>query len=147
MEAGNKGAHEAGGVSVGLNMNLPHEQHHNPYINPETSLEFDYFFVRKVMFMKYSQGYIVLPGGFGTLDELFEAMTLIQTGKSKRFPIVLVRSEFWAGLVDWIKDTLLQKNATISAKDLDLIQVVDTADEAVAILNKFYEDYLMKPNF
>lgn len=147
MEAGNKGAHEAGGVSVGLNMNLPHEQHHNPYINPETSLEFDYFFVRKVMFMKYSQGYIVLPGGFGTLDELFEAMTLIQTGKSKRFPIVLVRSEFWNGLVDWIKDTLLQKNATISAKDLDLIQVVDTADEAVAILNKFYEDYLMKPNF
>ena len=128
-------------------MNLPHEQHHNPYISPETSLEFDYFFVRKVMFMKYSQGYIVLPGGFGTLDELFEAMTLIQTGKSKRFPIVLVRSEFWNGLVDWIKDTLLDKNATISAKDLDLIQVVDTAEEAVSILNKFYEDYLMKPNF
>lgn len=147
MEAGNKGAHEAGGVSVGLNMNLPHEQHHNPYINPETSLEFDYFFVRKVMFMKYSQGYVVLPGGFGTLDELFEAMTLIQTGKSKRFPIVLVRSEFWGGLVDWIKETLLAKNATISEGDLDLIQVVDTAEEAVAILNKFYENYLLKPNF
>ena len=147
MEAGNKGAHEEGGVSVGLNMNLPHEQHHNPYISPETSLEFDYFFVRKVMFMKYSQGYIVLPGGFGTLDELFEAITLIQTSKSKRFPIVLVRSAFWNGLMDWIKSVLLEQNATISAKDLDLIHVVDTADEAVAIMDDFYSNYLLKPNF
>ena len=147
MEAGNKGAHEEGGVSVGLNMNLPHEQHHNPYISPETSLEFDYFFVRKVMFMKYSQGYIVLPGGFGTLDELFEAITLIQTSKSKRFPIVLVRSAFWNGLMDWIKAVLLEQNATISAKDLDLIHVVDTADEAVAIMDDFYSNYLLKPNF
>ena len=147
MEAGNKGAHEEGGVSVGLNMNLPHEQHHNPYISPETSLEFDYFFVRKVMFMKYSQGYIVLPGGFGTLDELFEAITLIQTSKSKRFPIVLVRSAFWNGLMDWIKAVLLEQNATISAKDLDLIHVVDTAEEAVAIMDDFYSNYLLKPNF
>ena len=128
-------------------MNLPHEQHHNPYINPETSLEFDYFFVRKVMFMKYSQGYIVLPGGFGTLDELFEAITLIQTAKSKRFPIVLVRKKFWEGLMEWIKATLLEQNATISAKDLDLIHVVDTADEAVAIIDDFYENYVLKPNF
>ena len=128
-------------------MNLPHEQHHNPYISPETSLEFDYFFVRKVMFMKYSQGYIVLPGGFGTLDELFEAITLIQTGKSKRFPIILMRSEFWSGLMAWIKQTLLDDNATISAKDLDLIHIVDTPDEAVAILNDFYDNYLLKPNF
>ena len=147
MEAGNKGAHEEGGVSVGLNMNLPHEQHHNPYISPETSLEFDYFFVRKVMFMKYSQGYIVLPGGFGTLDELFEAITLIQTSKSKRFPIVLVRSAFWNGLMEWIKSVLLEQNATISAKDLELIHVVDTADEAVAIMDDFYSNYLLKPNF
>lgn len=147
MEAGNRGAHEANGVSVGLNMDLPHEQHHNPYINPDKSLEFDYFFVRKVMFMKYSQGYIVLPGGFGTLDELFEAITLIQTGKSKRFPIILMRSEFWTGLLAWIKQTLLADNATISAKDLDLIHIVDTPEEAVTILDDFYENYLMKPNF
>ncbi|MCH1575930.1 MAG: TIGR00730 family Rossman fold protein [Flavobacteriales bacterium] len=147
MEAGNKGAHEAGGVSVGLNMRLPHEQHHNPYISPETSLEFDYFFVRKVMFMKYSQGYIVLPGGFGTLDELFEAITLIQTAKSKRFPIVLVRKKFWEGLMDWIKATLLEQNATISAKDLDLIHLVDTPEEAVAVIDTFYKTYVLKPNF
>ncbi|MGB0510387.1 MAG: TIGR00730 family Rossman fold protein, partial [Flavobacteriales bacterium] len=141
----NRGAREAGGRSIGCNIELPEEQAPNPYL--DRWIPFRYFFVRKVMFMKYSQGYIVLPGGFGTLDELFEAITLIQTGKSKRFPIILMRSEFWTGLMDWIKQTLLADNATISAKDLDLIHIVDTPEEAVAILDDFYENYLMKPNF
>ena len=145
MEAANRGAKEAGGRSIAATIELPHEQSSNPYLDLE--VPFHYFFVRKVMFMKYRQGYIVLPGGFGTLDELFEAITLIQTAKSKRFPIVLVRKKFWEGLMDWIKSTLLEQNATISAKDLDLIHLVDTPEEAVAVIDTFYKTYVLKPNF
>jgi hypothetical protein len=146
MEAANKGAHFAGGKSVGLNIKLPFEQSANPFIDPENLIEFDFFFIRKVMFMKYAQGYVVLPGGFGTLDELFEAMTLIQTQKLVHFPIVLVDSSYWGGLVDWIKDRLITEE-NISPEDLDIIQVVDTAEEATAIIEEFYKKYSLKPNF
>ena len=147
MEAGNKGAHLAGGTSVGLNIELPFEQHDNPYIDSDKNLDFDYFFVRKVMFVKYSQGFVVMPGGFGTLDELFEAITLIQTNKIEKFPIILIGTEFWSGLIDWIKDTLLQKFGNISEKDLDLIHLVDTEDEVIEILDTFYDKYNLSPNF
>ena len=147
MEAGNKGAHLGGGTSVGLNIDLPFEQHDNPYIDKGKSLDFDYFFVRKVMFVKYSQGFVVMPGGFGTLDELFEAITLIQTHKIDKFPIILVGTEFWKGLMDWIKDTLLAKFENISAKDIDLIHLVDTEDEVVDILYEFYDSADLSPNF
>lgn len=146
MEAGNKGAHASGCPSIGLNIELPFEQHFNPYIDKQYSINFDYFFVRKVMFVKYSQGFIVMPGGFGTLDELTEAMTLIQTHKIGRFPIVLVGSEFWSGLLDWFKNTLL-KTGMISEGDLDLYRVVDTADEAVAHIKAFYDKYSVNVNF
>lgn len=146
MEAGNKGAFNAEGKSIGLNIDLPFEQHFNPYINKLYSLNFDYFFVRKVMFVKYSQGFIVMPGGFGTLDELTEAMTLIQTNKIGRFPIVLVGSEFWGDLLGWFKETLL-KEGMISEGDLDLYRVVDTADEAVAHIKAFYDKYSVNVNF
>ena len=146
MEAGNKGAHIAGGTSVGLNIELPFEQHDNPYIDSDKSLDFDYFFVRKVMFVKYSQGFVVMPGGFGTLDELFEAITLIQTHKIETFPIILVGKEFWGGLFEWVKTTLLEAG-NISPKDLDLIHLVDTSDEVIDILNKFYKEYGLSPNF
>ncbi|MBC6998410.1 TIGR00730 family Rossman fold protein [Cytophaga sp. FL35] len=146
MEAGNKGAHQAGGTSVGLNIDLPFEQHDNPFIDPDKSLDFDYFFVRKVMFVKYSQGFVVMPGGFGTLDELFEAITLIQTNKIEKFPIILVGTEFWSGLMDWVKNTMLEvKN--ISPHDLDLIKMVDTADEVVEIIDAFYKGHTLSPNF
>jgi hypothetical protein len=147
MEAGNKGAHLGGGTSVGLNIDLPFEQHDNPYIDSDKSLDFDYFFVRKVMFVKYSQGFVVMPGGFGTLDELFEAITLIQTKKIAKFPIILVSTEFWGGLIDWIKSTLLQKFGNISPGDLDLIHIVDTPSEVLQILDKFYAQYNLSPNF
>ncbi|MGB5981113.1 MAG: TIGR00730 family Rossman fold protein [Nonlabens sp.] len=147
MEAGNKGAHLAGGTSVGLNITLPFEQHDNPYIDSDKSLDFDYFFARKVMFVKYSQGFIVMPGGFGTLDELFEAITLIQTKKIGRFPIILVGSQFWSGLMDWIKKTLDKEFFTISPEDIDLLHIVDTSDEAVEIINQFYAKYSLSPNF
>lgn len=147
MEAGNKGAFSQGGKSVGLNIDLPHEQFHNPYIDQDKLINFDYFFVRKVMFVRYSQGFVVMPGGFGTLDELFEALTLIQTHKIGRFPIVLVGKEFWGGLVDWIKGTLLDKAKNISPQDMDLFKVVDTADEAVAVIDEFYSKFLLSPNF
>lgn len=146
MEAGNKGAHEGGGKSIGLNIELPFEQHFNPFIDKGYSIDYDYFFVRKVMFVKYSQGFIVLPGGFGTLDELTEALTLIQTKKIGRFPIVLVGSEFWGGLLDWFKNTLL-KNGTISEENFNLFRVVDTADEAVAHIKAFYDKYSVNVNF
>lgn len=146
MEAANKGAHFGGGKSVGLNIELPHEQGSNPFIDPDKMITFDYFFVRKVMFMKYSQGYIVLPGGFGTLDELFEAITLIQTHKSVRFPIVLVSKSYWKGLIDWIKETMLEE-MNISPKDLDIFSMADTADEAVKIIDDYYKKYALKPNF
>ena len=147
MEAGNKGAHLASGISVGLNIDLPFEQHDNPYIDSDKNLDFDYFFVRKVMFVKYSQGFVVMPGGFGTLDELFEALTLIQTHKIEKFPIIMVGTEFWDGLFDWIKDTLLNKFGNISATDLDLFHLVDTKEEVIEILNSFYKKYDLSPNF
>ncbi len=146
MEAGNKGANKAGGTSVGLNIDLPFEQHDNPFIDSDKSLDFDYFFVRKVMFVKYSQGFVVMPGGFGTLDELFEAMTLIQTKKIGQFPIVLVGTEFWGGLLDWIKNIMLSEK-NISPGDLDLIQLVDTAEDAVKIIDAYYKGHSMGPNF
>ena len=146
MEAGNKGSFNAKGISIGLNIDLPFEQHFNPYINKSYSMNFDYFFVRKVMFVKYSQGFVVMPGGFGTLDELTEALTLIQTKKIGRFPIVLVGTEFWSGLLDWFKATLL-KEGMISEGDLDLYRVVDTADEAVAHIKAFYDKYSVNVNF
>lgn len=146
MEAGNRGAHLAGGTSVGLNIDLPFEQHDNPYIDSDKSLDFDYFFVRKVMFVKYSQGFVVMPGGFGTLDELFEAITLIQTNKIEKFPIILVGSEFWSGLLDWIKETMI-KEGTISPEDLDLIKIANTEVEVVEILDSFYKGKSLSPNF
>jgi uncharacterized protein (TIGR00730 family) len=146
MEAGNKGAHFAGGKSVGLNIDLPFEQKSNPFIDPDKFIEFDHFFVRKVMFMRYSQGYIVLPGGFGTMDELFEAITLVQTQKLVKFPIVLVKKVFWSGLVDWIKETMV-KDKNINEEDLNIFTLVDTAEEAVKIIDDFYKKYALKPNF
>lgn len=146
MEAGNKGAREGGGKSIGLNIDLPFEQHFNPYIDKHYSMDFNYFFVRKVMFVKYSQGFIVMPGGFGTLDELSEAMTLIQTQKIARFPIVLVGSKFWNGILDWFNSTLLE-NGMISPEDLSLYRVVDTAEEAVGHIKAFYDKYSINVNF
>lgn len=147
MEAANKGAYEAGGKSVGLNIELPFEQFHNKYIDRDKLLEFDYFFIRKVMFMKYSQGFIVLPGGFGTMDESFEAITLIQTGKIARFPIVFVGADYWKGLFTWIEEKMLGQENNISPDDLNLYRVVDTAEEAVEHILKFYNKHLLKPNF
>ena len=147
MEAANKGAHLGGGASVGLNIDLPFEQHFNPYIDHDKNLQFDYFFVRKVMFVKYSQGFVVMPGGFGTLDELFEAITLIQTKKIGKFPIILVGTEFWSGLFDWVKAVLLEKYLNASPEDMNLIKVVDTADEVVTIIDTFYKKYNLSPNF
>ncbi len=147
MEAGNKGAKEAGAPSVGLNIDLPFEQHSNPWIDKDKSIDFNYFFIRKVMFVKFAQAFVVLPGGFGTLDELFESLTLIQTQKIDRFPVVLVGREFWGGLIDWIKNTLLEQYGNISAKDLNLFSLVDTSEEVVEEINKFYTSHLLKPNF
>ena len=146
MEAGNKGARSENGKSVGLNIELPHEQGNNIYIDPDKLISFDYFFVRKVMFVKYSQGFIVMPGGFGTLDEFFEAVTLIQTQKIGRFPIVLVGRDYWGGLLDWIKGTMLDYG-NISPGDLDLINLVETPTEAVKVIDDFYSKYLLSPNF
>jgi uncharacterized protein (TIGR00730 family) len=147
MEAGNMGAMRGKGKSVGLNINLPFEQSHNLFIDPDKLITFDHFFVRKTMFTKYAQGFIVLPGGFGTLDELFEALTLSQTSKMGNFPIVLVGKSFWEGLIDWIKTSLLERHHYIKESDLNLFSVVDTAAEAVEIINKFYSKYLLSPNF
>ena len=147
MEAANKGAKNEEGKSVGLNIKLPFEQDGNIYIDQDKLISFDYFFVRKVMFVRYSQGFIVMPGGFGTLDECFEALTLIQTKKIGRFPIVLVGRDFWGGLVDWIKATLLAKENNISEKDLDLFNIVETPEEAVQVIDDFYAKYLLSPNF
>lgn len=147
MEAANKGAMEGGGPSVGLNINLPFEQVPNPFQDRDKVLTFDYFFVRKVMFMKYAQGFVVLPGGFGTLDEMFEALTLVQTDKRAKFPIVLVDKQFWTPLLDWINQSLLKEHNYISPDDLFLFKLVDTADEAVAEILDFYGKYSMQPNF
>jgi len=146
MEAANKGAHYSGGKSVGLNIDLPYEQNPNPFIDRDKLINFDYFFVRKVMFMKYSQGYIVMPGGFGTLDEMFEAITLIQTHKMVEFPIILVGTEFWSPLVSWLNTVLLAENY-IGPDDMAIYTVVDTAEEAVEQIDRFYQKYELKPNF
>ena len=146
MEAANKGAQKAGGTSVGLNIELPFEQQSNPYIDQDKLINFQYFFVRKVMFVKYAQGFVVMPGGVGTLDELFEAYTLIQTDKVSKFPIILVGRRYWSGMLDWIKDTVL-KEKNISPEDLDLIELVDTKDEVMDCLNRFYIKDNYKPNF
>lgn len=147
MEAGNKGAHSEGGRSVGLNIHLPFEQFNNVYIDPDKSIDFDYFFVRKVMFVKYAQGFIGMPGGFGTLDELFEAMTLIQTKKIGSFPIVLVGKAYWGGMFDWIKNVMLEQEGNINAEDMDLVHLVDNATDAVKVIDDFYSKYLLSPNF
>ena len=147
MEAANKGAQEAGGASVGLTIDLPFEENHNKYIDKDRIINFDYFFVRKVMFVKYAQAFVVLPGGFGTLDELMEAITLIQTSKIKKIPIILVGTSFWSGLIDWLKQTLLEQNSTISEGDLDLFSCVDTADEVIDLLKQYYSETDTGPNF
>lgn len=147
MEAGNKGAFEAGGKSVGLGIELPFEQFFNRYVDRDKNINFDYFFVRKVMFVKYAQGFIAMPGGFGTLDELFESLTLIQTHKVAQFPVVLVGSEFWGGLIDWIKQVMLEKEKNISPVDMFLFKVVDTADDAVNYILDYYADMSIRPNF
>ena len=150
MEAANKGAYIENGLSVGLNIELPFEQSGNQYIDPDKNLEHRYFFVRKVMFVKYSQAFVVMPGGFGTLDELFETITLIQTEKISEVPVILVGSEFWTGLKKWITDVVLEGFGNISADDLDLIPVVDTPEEVVNIINEFYGDsseHKLEPNY
>jgi len=147
MEAANKGAKNGGGKSVGLNIVLPFEQSSNAFVDNDKNINFDYFFVRKTIFLKYSQVFIAMPGGFGTLDELFEAITLIQTNKVAHFPIILVGRNYWEGLLTWIKQIMLHEEHNISEKDLELFKIVDTSDEAVAIINEFYSKYLLKPNF
>lgn len=147
MEAANKGAKRGNGKSVGLNIDLPFEQKPNEFIDRDKSIDFNYFFVRKTIFLKYSQGFIGMPGGFGTIDELFESLTLVQTHKIAEFPVILVGKEYWQGLLDWIKSTMLYKEHNISEGDLDLFKVVDTADEAVKYIVDFYSKYLLKPNF
>ena len=147
MEAGNKGARRAKGKSVGLNIQLPFEQENNIYIDPDKLINFDYFFVRKVMFVRYSQGFIGMPGGFGTLDELFEALTLIQTKKIGRFPIVLVGSDYWEGMVDWLYKVVFKEELNVSEEDFDIFHIVDTPEEAVKIIIDFYAKYMLAPNF
>lgn len=147
MEAANKGAQKGDGISAGLNIQLPFEQGSNPYIDNDKLITFKHFFVRKVMFQKYAQGFIVLPGGFGTFDEFFESATLIQTGKIGKFPIVLVGTDFWKGLVNWIENVVQMEQNNISQEDMDLLTLVDTADEAIDVINKFYSKYLLSPNF
>ena len=146
MEAGNRGAKQAGGKSVGLCIELPFEQENNAFIDPDKLLIFNYFFIRKIMFIKYAQGFVVLPGGFGTLDELFEALTLIQTKKMRRFPLILFGSAYWGGLLDWIKHTLYAQGA-VQKKDLALIQIVDEPEEVIQCINEFYLRFRLKPNF
>lgn len=147
MEAANKGARRAGGKSVGLNIDLPFEQTSNPYIDRDKLINFDYFFVRKLMFTKYSQGFVVLPGGFGTLDELFEALTLIQTGKVARFPVVLVGTQFWGGMIDWLRTVVQEQQGNIAVEDLNRFKLVDDPEEAAAHILRFYSKYTIKPNF
>jgi uncharacterized protein (TIGR00730 family) len=147
MEAANKGASRGKGKSVGINIDLPFEQSPNQYIDADKLITFDYFFIRKLMFMKYAQGFIVLPGGFGTFDELFEAITLIQTKKIGKFPIILVGIKYWSGLIEWIKKEMLQEEQNIKEEELNLFTLVDTSDEAVDSIVRFYSRYLLSPNF
>ncbi|MDP4223347.1 MAG: TIGR00730 family Rossman fold protein [Bacteroidota bacterium] len=147
MEAANKGAKRGNGKSVGINIDLPFEQKPNQFIDSDKLITFDHFFVRKVMFMKYAQGFIVLPGGFGTFDELFEAITLIQTRKIGKFPIILVGEKYWGGLLKWINEEMLEEEHNISPNDLKVFTLVDTADDAVDNIVQFYSRYLLSPNF
>jgi uncharacterized protein (TIGR00730 family) len=147
MEAANKGAFEAGGRSIGCNIKLEFEQSPNPFIEADKILTFDYFFVRKVMFMRYSQGFIVFPGGFGTFDELFESITLIQTKKIAKFPIIMVGKEYWTGMKEWVEEKVMNEQHNISPKDMDIFHIVDTTDEAINVINEFYKKYEHKPNF
>jgi uncharacterized protein (TIGR00730 family) len=147
MEAANKGAQLGAGKSVGLNIELPFEQHSNPFVDRDAALHFEYFFVRKVMFTKYSQGFVMMPGGFGTMDEFFEVATLIQTGKMSPVPLILVGREYWSGLLDWMKATMLERAGTISEADLDLLKVADTADEVADLVLSFYSRHALQPNF
>ncbi len=149
MEAANKGASLQGGVSVGLNIDLPFEQSHNAYIDADKNLSHRYFFVRKVMFVKYAQGFVVLPGGFGTMDEAFEVLTLIQTKKISPVPVILVGSSFWSGLKEWIIDVMLERENNINRADLDLLPIMDDPDDVVKYINEFYaeRDGLLSPNY
>jgi uncharacterized protein (TIGR00730 family) len=150
MEAGNKGASLYGGVSVGLNINLPFEQNNNQYIDPDKNLQHRYFFIRKVMFVKYAQAFVALPGGFGTMDELFEVLTLIQTKKISPIPVILVGSEFWTGLKDWIRNVMFERHGNINEVDLDLMPIVDDEEDVIRILNEFYSGEnreRLKPNY
>lgn len=146
MEAANKGAHEQNAKSVGLGIDLPFEQGVNEYVDENYTIMFHYFFARKVMLVKYSQGFVVFPGGFGTLDEFFEAMTLIQTNKISRFPVVLMGTEYWSGLIDWIKNTMITEG-TISPEDVNLFHLTDDPGKAVDIICSFYEEHSVSPNF
>jgi uncharacterized protein (TIGR00730 family) len=147
MEAANKGAQLGGGKSVGLNIELPFEQQANPYIDKDKMVHFDYFFVRKVMFTKYAQGFIMMPGGYGTMDEFFEVATLIQTGKFEESPMVLVGKSYWTGLIQWMREVMQDQEKNINPKDLDLLKVVDTADEAVQYIVNYFNKYPLQPNF
>lgn len=149
MEAGNRGAHLEGGASIGLNIDLPFETSSNQYVDPDKNIDFRYFFVRKVMFVKYAQAFVCCPGGFGTLDELFEVLTLIQTRKINRVPVMLVGTEYWKGMHQWIFDTMSEREKTISPDDMDLIPMVDTADEVLEIIRDFYDGQgnVLEPNF
>lgn len=146
MEAANKGAALANGKSVGLNIDLPFEQFNNTYIDRDKLLNFDYFFVRKVMFTKYSQGFVMMPGGFGTMDEFFEVATLIQTEKFKQMPMVLVGKKYWQGLINWLEDVMMVEG-NINPEDLALFEVVDTADEVVQYMLEYYRTRQLAPNF
>ncbi len=148
MEAGNKGAFLNDATSVGLNIDLPFEQFNNQYIDGDKVLNYNYFFIRKVMFVKYAQAFVVMPGGFGTLDELFEVLTLIQTNKVSKVPVILMGTEFWAGLKDWIVKVMLEKENNISADDLNLMPVTDDIEEVVKYINDYYENSeRLKPNY
>lgn len=147
MEAGNKGATMAGGRSVGLGIELPFEQKTNTYIDTDKNLNFDYFFVRKVVFAKYSQGFVMMPGGWGTMDEFFEIATLMQTGKFTQTPMICIGTEYWSGLFDWMRKVMCDKFGNISASDLDLIKIFDSPDEVVNYLHEFYTHKKLQPNF
>lgn len=148
MEASNKGAHSVGGASVGLNIDLPMEQGANEYIDRDKLLNFRYFFVRKVMFVKYAQAFVLLPGGFGTLDEFFECLTLVQTKKIEPIPIILFGSEYWEGLLKWVNETLRDSEKTISPADVDLVKLTDSVDEAIEMIKDFYRsEHALRPNF
>lgn len=147
MEAANKGAQMAGGRSVGLNIDLPHEQNSNPYIDHDKNINFNYFFVRKVMFVKYAQGFVMMPGGFGTMDEFTEVATLIQTRKINETPMVLVGKKYWQGLLDWMKMVMCDDQHNINPEDLSLLQLFDTAEEVVDYFKDFYARNPLRPNF